>query len=170
MCIRDRDSNVMAMMTKAVKFCASKTGLSEKRIREAVYDGDCSVCEYLRYGLAQAMAEYSEGPLQGLAAVTRTRIGKGEIILLGTLPLPADLSKLILTLAQERGVKPVAKGKENILLIPREGKYQGLIVIELNNQQGRFQLNQPMTDLLTGQRYSPGEVIVPPYGLLVLKA
>ncbi len=52
------DSNVMAMMTKAVKFCASKTGLSEKRIREAVYDGDCSVCEYLRYGLAQAMAEY----------------------------------------------------------------------------------------------------------------
>jgi len=52
-------ATVTAMMGKAIEFCASKTGLAgREQIVEAVYGGDCCVCEYLYYGLAQAMAEY----------------------------------------------------------------------------------------------------------------
>ena len=47
------------IMDGAVEFCAKKTRFDGKeRVLGAVRGGDCSVCEYLHYGLAQQMAEY----------------------------------------------------------------------------------------------------------------
>jgi hypothetical protein len=50
---------VTKMMEDAIKFCSRKTGLNgRQQVLEAMRCGDCSVCEYLRYGLAQEVAEY----------------------------------------------------------------------------------------------------------------
>jgi hypothetical protein len=50
---------VKDMMEDAIKFCAEKTGLTDRnQVLEALRRGDCSVCEYLRYGLAKGVAEY----------------------------------------------------------------------------------------------------------------
>jgi len=50
---------ITGMMEGAIKFCASKTGLKDrKQILESMRRGDCSVCEFLRYGLAKAVADY----------------------------------------------------------------------------------------------------------------
>jgi len=50
---------VTNMMEEAIEFCAEKAGLKGKeQAVEALRHGDCSVCEYLRYGLAKGVAEY----------------------------------------------------------------------------------------------------------------
>ena len=50
---------VTKMMEDAIKFCSKKTGLNgRQQVLEAMHRGDCSVCEYLRYGLAQEVAKY----------------------------------------------------------------------------------------------------------------
>jgi hypothetical protein len=50
---------VTGMMGDAIKFCAEKMRFNgEEQVLEALRCGDCSVCEYLRYGLARGVAEY----------------------------------------------------------------------------------------------------------------
>jgi hypothetical protein len=47
------------MLEKAIKFCAEKSGYNDtEKARQAIANGDCCVCEYLRYGLARQVAEY----------------------------------------------------------------------------------------------------------------
>ena len=57
--IRFDNTTVTDMMEGAIEFCAEKKGLkSRKQALEAIRCGDCSVCEYLSYGLAKGVAEY----------------------------------------------------------------------------------------------------------------
>ena len=54
------DSAVMRRMVEhAVDFSTQKVGhKSREQTLEALQQGDCTVCEYLRYGLAQEVAKY----------------------------------------------------------------------------------------------------------------
>jgi beta-galactosidase GanA len=117
----------------------------------------------------EALATYTEGPMKGLAAVARRKVGKGQVVLLGTLPTPEDLQRLLLSLGKDAGVLPVAEASPNLLVVPREGEAgQGLIVVELENAPATLTLPRAATDLLTGTRYS-GKIDVKPYGVMVLK-
>lgn len=50
---------VSSIMEDAIDFCVRKTGLKHRgQILEAMHRGDCSVCEYLRHGLAKGVAKY----------------------------------------------------------------------------------------------------------------
>lgn len=118
---------------------------------------------------AQALATYTEYPLQGLAAVARQKIGRGQIIMLGTLPQPEDLQKLLITIGNDVDVRPVAEASPNLVIVPREGQAgSGLAVAEVENQPAKLAIGGLMADLLTGKKYE-GTVEVPPYGVMVLK-
>ena len=57
--LRSNNALLTSMMKEALEFCAEKTGLKGKeQARNVLLTGDCCVCEYLRYGLAQKVAEY----------------------------------------------------------------------------------------------------------------
>jgi hypothetical protein len=57
--LRFENAIVTNMMEEALEFCAEKAGLRDKKqARDVLLTGDCCVCEYLRYGLAQKVAEY----------------------------------------------------------------------------------------------------------------
>jgi beta-galactosidase GanA len=102
---------------------------------------------------AEALAMYTEGPMAGMAAVTRRQVGKGQIVLLGTLPCPADLRPLLRDLAGQAGIAPVAEASPNVLVVPRQGPAgKGAVVVELSNTPGHVTLPGPMLDLLTGRR------------------
>jgi hypothetical protein len=50
---------VTNMVDEALEYCAAKAGLNDKeQARGALQAGDCCVCEYLRYAMAQKMAGY----------------------------------------------------------------------------------------------------------------
>lgn len=118
---------------------------------------------------AKALATYTEGPLAGLAAVTERKMGKGRVILLGTMPAGADMTALLGRLAAEVGIQPAAEASGNLVVAPRGGKAgRGLIAVEVRNRPATLTLPQPATDLLTGQRHR-GQIDIEPFGVRVLK-
>ena len=107
--------------------------------------------------------------MQGLAAVTRTRVGEGSIVVLGTTPSGTDLAKLISLLEPDTGVAPVAQASDHLLVVPRSGDAgEGLVAVEMMNRPAELKLARPAVDLLTGDERTDA-VDVPAYGVVVLK-
>lgn len=121
-----------------------------------------SVC-YDAYELrgAESLANYSEGEFCGLCAAAQRKVGKGKVILLGSVPSHEWLRAMT-------GMKPVAKASHNLLVTERSGGENGLIVVETENAEGQISLNGKYTDLLTGKGCE-GRVDVAPYQVMVLK-
>ncbi len=116
----------------------------------------------------KALATYKEGPMAGSAAVTYRKMGKGAVVLLGTLPQPADLQALLAKLAKEAGVETSAKASPNLMVVPRKGStYEGLMVVEHENKPATLSLKKPMVNLLDGKTYK-GNIKVKPYQVMVL--
>lgn len=119
---------------------------------------------------AASLASYTDGPLAGLAAVTETAVGKGRIIVLGTLPPVDDMRALLLRLCAEAGIAPAAEASPNVLVVPRSGEDTGgFVVMELENRSGYLCLPNSARDILSGHEYS-GRVEIHPYQVLVLEA
>jgi beta-galactosidase GanA len=111
---------------------------------------------------SEALAVYSGGEdFDGLAAITRRKVGKGQIIILGTGVDGDALLKLI-----DRA--PIAVASENIELIERSGKECGIIALELQNKEGFIELTKEYYDILNEKTVS-GRVEVKPFEALFLK-
>ena len=119
---------------------------------------------------ANVLAHYTEGPLEGLAAITEVKVGNGRLIILGTLCVPDDLRKLLLHVAAQCGIHPAATATPNVLAVPRKGSAgAGAVIIELENRPGTLRLHSPGQDLLSGKLYSD-EIQIHPYQVLVLQS
>jgi len=116
-------------------------------------------------GGAEVLAEYTDGPNAGLAAVTRSKLGNGQVILLGTMPQPDHLTALLISL----GAVPVADASPNLLVVPREGDTAGLVAVELEGRPATLTLPSPMRDVLSGDTRS-GALALRPYAVVVLEA
>jgi beta-galactosidase len=115
------------------------------------------------------LAEYTQEPLKGRAAIIKKKLGKGQIILLGTMPEKESLKKLLLSVCGQAGIVPVVQSSENLLAVPRKGKTQeGIIAVEFENRPATLKIDRPAEDLLTGKKYK-GKVEVEPYGVVVLQ-
>jgi beta-galactosidase len=119
---------------------------------------------------AEALATYTEGPMKGLAAVVTRKIGKGRIILLGTLPEPRALGELLLRAASDAGVAAPPSASPNLLVVPREGSAgRGIVAVELEGKPASLVLDAPATDLLTGREHAPGTLELAPFAVVVLQ-
>ena len=121
-----------------------------------------SVC-YAAYELrgAEALAVYANGEFKGLPAVTCNRVGKGRVIVLGSVPSPEALLRLI-------GKEAVADASDNVALVARSGAENGIIAVETEGKEGILTLHGVYTELL-GERACTGTVALKPYEVLVLK-
>lgn len=119
--------------------------------------------------MAETLAVYTQAPLKGHAAIVRKKLGKGQIIMLGTMPANEELKKLLLSICDGAGIIPSIKTSENLLAVPRKGKTQeGIIAVEFENKSGVLTLDRPATDLLTGRKYK-NKIEIEPYGVMVLE-
>ena len=121
-----------------------------------------SVC-YDAYELrgAASLAQYDGEEFGGLTVVAENKVGKGRVILLGSV-LPHDaLRKLV-------GERPIAEASDNILLTERSGTRKGIVAVETENKEGYISLKGEYTDLIGGQTYS-GKIKMAPYSVLVLE-
>lgn len=118
---------------------------------------------------AESLATYQEeGFLKGYSAVTVTPMGKGKIVVLGTILPPDALVKLVTGL----GIAPSVNADSNVVVIPRAGAtLQGWICVEIKNRPGKMQAPADCTDLMTGVSYKKDAwVAIPAYGVAVLQA
>ena len=136
-------------------------------------DGVCQ-CGSLWYdgfepGSSQTVATYVDGPLTGLAAIVEKNIGKGKLILLGTMLRKPEMRAFAKSLCDKLGIQKAAHASDNVLVVPRSGPGgNGSVVVELFNREGSLTLETPSVNLLTGKTLA-GMIPIAPYEVIVLK-
>lgn len=117
-----------------------------------------------------ALVRLTEGhsALVGKPILLKKSVGKGSVILLGTVPSPEDMRKIIDMACGGQGLVPLRlQGK--IVAVPRKGEgIEGLILMECGGEAGACDLPAPMRDILTGKQYD-GRVSLSPYEVLMLE-
>ena len=128
-------------------------------------DGACGVSMWYdalecREG-TKSLAHYTAGEFAPFSAVCERQVGKGKVIVAGSVLSHADILRLV-------GIPPVAEAGENVTLTGRTGKEEGIIASETAGVSGRLCLEGGYRELLTG-RLLGGSVELSPYEVLVLK-
>lgn len=168
------DANVSKYISAPFGFLEELAGVYtkyQKPIDNDVYkarwtnDGECgvSVCfdAYECKEGTESLAQYVEGDFVPLSVITERKVGKGRVILVGSVITGGDLLRLV-------NRKPIAKASENVILVERSGKASGIIVVETENKGGYVILEGEYADIISGRKLS-GKTEIKPYEVLVLK-
>ena len=145
----------------------------ERRVGAAWRDGEPILGDYWYEFFdpegADVLAACTRGhsALEGKAVAARKKVGKGEVILLGTFPDEASMKKLIATACTDAGVD-FGHVEGQVMVSPRRGEKEGLILIEYGNEPAAYALKEPMRDVCTGE-VKQGCVELRPYEVLVLE-
>ncbi len=112
---------------------------------------------------SRTLARYAGGEFDGLSVITERAVGKGKVIMLGSVPSHDALRRLA-------GIAPIAEASENIILTRRTGEAEALIAVETENKEGYLVLDDGEYFDIVGRRaVSGGRVSVSPYQVLVLQ-
>lgn len=104
----------------------------------------------------------------GKSLVYKKNVGKGCVIVLGTVP-SAEHMKKIISIACGEGKVALPKVSGEVMVTRRAGDAgEGLMLIEYGNKDASFTLDAPMVDVLTGETLE-GEIAIKPYDVKVLK-
>lgn len=110
---------------------------------------------------SKSLATYEGGEFGGYSVVTERAVGKGRVILLGSMPSVRDVQKLI-------DYSPRVHASDNLRVVHRSGARNGMILLELANQTGSVELERTYRDLIHGRTLC-GTVELKPYEVLVLE-
>lgn len=120
-------------------------------------------CDAYELRGATSLATYTNIPdLEGLCAIAQNKVGKGQVILLGTAPDKDILLQLV-------NKEPNAVASSNVCVVKREGEENGLIAFELENKDGYIILDKPYYDILAEKEVS-GRIEIKPFTALFLKS
>ncbi len=131
-------------------------------------DGECGISTcYDAYECSEgttSLAHYVAGEFAPLSVIAERKVGKGKVILVGSVLSHGDILRLV-------NRAPIAEASGNVILTERtatDGGMCGIIAVETEYKGGYVILNGEYTDLITGKQYS-GKIEIQPYGVLVLK-
>ena len=107
--------------------------------------------------------------IEGKALVSLKPVGKGWVLLLGTLPSEKDMGRILRLVCEKSGVSlPAVEG--DVMVCPRTGEAgEGLVLVEYGCKEAAVTLERSMTDLLTDRKLQ-GKISLKPYDVLVLQA
>ncbi|MFY1627489.1 beta-galactosidase [Micromonospora sp. WMMD735] len=121
--------------------------------------------EWLHPAGAEVVASYEDGPLPGVPALTRHRVGDGTAWYLATRLDEAATDALVGRLLTEAGVRPPAAAPPGVEVVRRRADDRSWLFV-VNHTDAEATLDVTGTDLLTGQpcggtlRVPAGEVAV----------
>ncbi len=109
----------------------------------------------------KVLASYGSGEyLEGYAAITETKRGKGRVIVLGAQITPADYLPFIKKIADECGIVPITEGSECVITNLLEGEYGTVFTaIEVLGICGNVVAPFDCEDINTGEQFSKGQLI-----------
>ena len=110
---------------------------------------------------AESLATYESDELENLTAIAKRKVGKGQVIILGTAIDQKSMLKLV-------NRKPICEASSNIDLVERVGKQNGIIACEIEGKEGYIILEKEYDDILNEKNVS-GKIDIKPYEALILK-
>ena len=108
----------------------------------------------------KSLAKYSGDEFDGLTVIAQKDVGKGKVILLGSVPTHQDVRRLL-------NLKPILEASDNVTLSVR-GDNAAIIAVELENATGYVQLDGKYKEKISNTVLS-GKITVAPYSVLVLE-
>ncbi len=123
---------------------------------------DISLCydAFVPNSGTNALAKYEAGEYGGYAVITERALGKGSIVLVGSMLSAEGWRRLA-------GAAPIFTASDNIQLVKRTGEENAIIALELENKEGSILLDGEYMDVLSGNVLS-GQICIKPYSVLVL--
>lgn len=118
----------------------------------------------------KVLAKYFDGPAKGMAAVIEGRLGKGKVVLLGTMPDPDILGEWMAKYCGLSAHPAVSSFSQGVLLVPRagsSGKTNYMFMIETAGKAGKVCLKKKSLDLITKE--SRKEFLLKPFDVKVLE-
>ncbi|MGK5739226.1 beta-galactosidase [Micromonospora sp. URMC 103] len=123
--------------------------------------------EWLHPEGAEVLASYADGPLPGVAAVTRHAVGEGAAWYLGTRLDEAATDALVARLVAESGVRPAVPAAPGVEVVRRRDDERSWLFV-INHTGDPARLSVSGVDLLTGARCD-GELTVPAGEVAVIR-
>ena len=111
---------------------------------------------------AESLATYESDELENLTAIARRKVGKGQVIIVGSAIDKKSMLKLV-------DKAPTLEASENIDLTERFGEENGIIAIEIEGKDGYIVLDKEYYDVLNDVMVS-GRIEMKPYSAYILKA
>lgn len=109
----------------------------------------------------ESLVKYTDCEFAPLAVITERKVGKGKVILVGSVISHGDLLRLVT-------LDPIAEASANVILTERTGDESGIIAVETENKFGYIVLEGEYVDLITDRKFS-GKTEIKPYQVLILK-
>ena len=110
---------------------------------------------------AESLATYESEELENLTAIARRKVGKGQVIILGTAIDKQALLRLV-------GRNPILEASDNIDLVARSGKENGIMAMEIEGKDGYILLEKEYYDILNDKKVS-GKIEIAGYDAVILK-
>lgn len=111
----------------------------------------------------KVLASYADGTdyLEGYAAITETKVGKGRIILMGVqLEEAKSYPEFIGKIAAECGIEPITEGSGNVEVNLLEGDYGTVFcAIECCGTEGSVVIPFDSTDIDSGEKFAAGQTV-----------
>ncbi len=116
------------------------------------------------------LAVYKNGMHDGENAIIENKVGRGKVVLLGTDPGKEAYQTLALKYAKEAGIKPLASGDGEVVIVPREGKEKGVCIVNIANKKKNIKIgNKQYMDLITEKKITHSLLTLEPYEVMILK-
>lgn len=104
---------------------------------------------------------YQKDFYKGMPAVTRNDFGNGQAYYLATASNEAFYSAFLADLCKKQGIEPVLETPAGVEATSRENENGRLIyVLNHNQQEAKVSLPAPMRDLITGEVYEGGKLVL----------
>ncbi len=110
---------------------------------------------------AESLATYNSDELENLTAIARRKVGKGQVIIIGSAIDQKSLLRLV-------NKAPICEASSNIDLVERTGEENGIIAMEIEGKDGYIKLDKEYYDILSNKKVS-GKIDISAYGALILK-
>lgn len=123
---------------------------------------------------AEAVGFTSGGVTPDMPFITEHKVGKGKVVMVGSMPSEAAGDRLWKVLvehyASEAGIKRKANVSEGTIVAFRhDEKSSYLVAVNMDGQGGSLDLEVGCLDVLTGEKVEAGLLTIVPYGYRILQ-
>ncbi len=120
---------------------------------------------------AEAVGKVCNGRCPGKVFLTEHSVGKGKIVMLGSMPEGETgremLKRLIFRYTNGIDKPEVSPGTEAIPRLDSNGLFYFLV--NMNGQGGSIKINGICSDLITGKKYQSGQILLEPYEYRIIR-
>ena len=126
--------------------------------------------EALSSRMAKVLATYNSGMHKNKPAIMESTFGKGKIVFLGTDPGTEVYQALVIKYAKEAGINMLlASGDKGVVIVPRTGDKELLIVVNIANETKNILLQEHYTmDMISGQHLQNNSITLSPFQVMLL--